>query len=115
MGTYGRTSASLDGTLSGTLTTPVRRVSFSRSDSISDSVTGFGDLLSDVLGALECGRQQLYDLHHRGHSGRRTDSTRLANIGIGHGAVDGGLGYTYFNPKTGQELSGVLGFTYNIG
>jgi hypothetical protein len=41
------------------------------------------------------------------------DSTRLSNIGIGHGAVDGGVGYTYFNPKTGQEFSGVLGFTYN--
>src|SRR2546423_14757314 len=33
--------------------------------------------------------------------------------GIGHGAVDAGFGYTYFNPKTGQEFSGVLGFTYN--
>ena len=41
------------------------------------------------------------------------DATRLANIAIGHGAVDGGVGYTYFNPKTGQEFSGVLGFTYN--
>ena len=41
------------------------------------------------------------------------DLTRLSNIGIGHGAVDGGVGYTYFNPKTGHEFSGVLGFTYN--
>jgi hypothetical protein len=38
----------------------------------------------------------------------------LSNIGIGHGAADAGVGYTYFNQKTGQELSGVLGFTYNI-
>ena len=37
----------------------------------------------------------------------------MSNIGIGHGAVDSGAGYTYFNPKTGQEFSGVLGFTYN--
>jgi hypothetical protein len=37
------------------------------------------------------------------------DSTRLSNIGIGHGAVDAGFGYTYLNPKTGQEFSGVLG------
>jgi hypothetical protein len=42
------------------------------------------------------------------------DSTRLANIGIGHGAVDAGGGYTFFNPSTGQELSAVLGFTYNF-
>ena len=41
------------------------------------------------------------------------DSTRLSNVGIGHGAVDAGFGYTYFNQKTGHEFSGVLGFTYN--
>ena len=42
------------------------------------------------------------------------DSKRLANLGIGHGAIDGGAGYTYFNPATGQEFSAVLGFTYNF-
>ena len=42
------------------------------------------------------------------------DSARLSNIGIGHGAVDAGGGYTYFNPKTGHEFSAVLGFTYNF-
>ena len=42
------------------------------------------------------------------------DSTRLSNIGIGHGAIDGGGGYTYFNPQTGHEFSAVLGFTYNF-
>ena len=42
------------------------------------------------------------------------DSSRLANIGIGHGAIDGGGGYTYFNPMTGHEFSAVLGFTYNL-
>jgi hypothetical protein len=38
----------------------------------------------------------------------------LANLGIGHGAVDGGVGYTYFNPQTGQELSVTTGLTYNL-
>src|SRR5262245_43578758 len=42
------------------------------------------------------------------------DSTRLSNIGIGHGAIDAGVGYTYLNPQTGHEFSGVLGFTYNF-
>ena len=42
------------------------------------------------------------------------DPKRLANIGIGHGAIDGGGAYTYFNPETGHELSGTLGFTYNF-
>ena len=41
-------------------------------------------------------------------------STRLSNIGIGHGAIDAGGGYTYFNPQTGHEFSGVLGVTYNF-
>ena len=39
--------------------------------------------------------------------------SRLANLGIGHGAIDAGGGYTYLNEKTGLEFSGVLGFTYN--
>jgi hypothetical protein len=40
--------------------------------------------------------------------------SRLANLGIGHGAFDAGGGYTYLNDKTGLEFSGVLGFTYNL-
>jgi hypothetical protein len=40
-------------------------------------------------------------------------SNRLANIGLGHTAVDVGGAYTYFNTKTGTEASAVLGFTYN--
>ena len=42
------------------------------------------------------------------------DPNRLANLGIGHGAIDAGGGYTYFNPQTGHEFSAVLGFTYNF-
>ena len=42
------------------------------------------------------------------------NSQRLANIGIGHGAVDWGAGYTYLNPKIGLEISAVGGFTYNL-
>lgn len=39
---------------------------------------------------------------------------RLANLGIGHAAIDSGLGYTYFNPQTGHEFSAVGGLTYNF-
>ena len=39
---------------------------------------------------------------------------RLANLGIGHSALDSGVGYTYFNPGTGHEFSAVGGFTYNF-
>jgi hypothetical protein len=41
-------------------------------------------------------------------------SSNLANIGIGHGAIDGGVGYTYFDPKTGHEFSAVAGLTGNF-
>ncbi|WP_022722138.1 transporter, partial [Rhodopseudomonas sp. B29] len=42
------------------------------------------------------------------------DRSRIINLGIGHGAIDGGGGYTYFNPKTGTELSVVAGLTENF-
>jgi hypothetical protein len=42
------------------------------------------------------------------------DSKRIANIGIGHGAIDYGGGYTYLNDKNGREVSVVLGFTFNF-
>ncbi len=42
------------------------------------------------------------------------DPRRLANLGIGHAALDGGAGYTYFNPQTGVEFSLVTGLTYNF-
>ena len=45
IGTYGRVSTSLAGTLAGSLTTPFGDIPFMRSDSISDSVWGFGDLV----------------------------------------------------------------------
>ena len=35
-------------------------------------------------------------------------------MGIGHGALDGGAGYTYFNEQTGYEFSAVAGLTYNF-
>ncbi len=39
---------------------------------------------------------------------------QLANIGVGHGAIDGGGAYTYLNTKTGTEFSATLGFTENF-
>ncbi len=112
---YGVVGTSLAGTLSGVLTGPFGgTVPFARSDTISDTTWGFGDLapmfqlkwnsgvnnyMTYLTGDIPVGAYQ---------------STRLSNIGIGHGAIDAGGGYTYFNPETGHELSGVLGFTYNF-
>jgi hypothetical protein len=38
----------------------------------------------------------------------------LANIGVGHGAIDSGGGYTYYDTKKGTEFSAVTGLTYNL-
>jgi hypothetical protein len=42
------------------------------------------------------------------------DPDRLANLGAGHGAIDAGGAYTYFNPQVGDEFSAALGATYNL-
>ena len=42
------------------------------------------------------------------------DSQRLANIGIGHTAIDAGGGYTYDSSRSGLSWSVALGFTYNF-
>jgi hypothetical protein len=39
---------------------------------------------------------------------------RLANIGIGHGAIDLGGAYTFLDPETGWEFSATAGLTYNF-
>src|SRR5262249_44156919 len=42
------------------------------------------------------------------------EQARLANLSLGFVAVDGGAGYTYFNPQTGNEFTVVGGLTYNF-
>ena len=37
------------------------------------------------------------------------DQVRIANLGLGHGSVDSGIGYTYFDAKNGREFSAVTG------
>lgn len=107
---YGRTQADVSGTLTG----QAGPVGFAVSGSRSDAITGFGDLapmfalrwndgvhnyLAYVSGNIQVGRY---------------DAARLANLGIGHQALDAGGGYTYFNPQTGYEFSSVVGLTYNF-
>jgi hypothetical protein len=112
---YGVVDTSLAGTLSGVAKGPLgNNVPFVLSNGISDATWGFSDLapifqlkwnsgvnnyMTYITGDIPVGAYQ---------------SDRLSNIGIGHGAIDAGGGYTYFNPQTGHELSGVLGVTYNF-
>jgi hypothetical protein len=114
IGIYGRASTSLAGTLSGALATPLGSLPFMRSDSFSDSMSGFGDVIPQFALRWNAGVHNYMAYITGDIPVGAYDSTRLSNIGIGHGAVDAGVGYTYFNQKTGQEFSGVLGFTYNM-
>jgi len=85
-----------------------------RSDSFSDSVWGFGDVIPQFAVRWHAGVNN-YMVYVTGDIPVGAyDPSRLSNIGIGHGAVDAGFGYTYFNQPTGLEFSGVLGFTYNM-
>src|SRR5262249_12698890 len=114
IGLYGRVDDSVAGSVTGTLTTPLGTLPFSRFDSISVSVTGFGDVLPIATLRWNNGVHNYMTYITGDIPVGAYDSTRLANIGIGHGAIDAGGGYTYLNPQTGHEFSGVLGFTYNF-
>ena len=77
-------------------------------------MTGFGDLFPQFAVRWNAGVHN-YMVYITGNIPVGAyNSTRLANIGIGHGAIDVGGGYTYFNPQTGHEFSAVLGFTGNF-
>lgn len=113
---YGGSSASLNGTVSGTVTGPLgNMIPFGpRFDSINSSVTGFTDLIPQAALRWNAGVNN-YMVYATGDVPVGAyNSSRLANLGIGHGAFDAGAGYTYFNPQTGHEFSGVLGFTANL-
>jgi len=104
-------SANVAGTL--TVTAPPAPP-FVRSANISSSVTGLSDLYPSAAIKWNDGLNN-YMIYGTGDIPIGAyDSTRLANLGIGHGAVDGGAGYTYFNPGTGREFSAVAGLTYNL-
>src|SRR5262249_40860551 len=114
IGLYGRVDASLAGSVTGALATSLGTLPFSRFDTISDSVGGFGDVLPLATLRWNNGVHNYMTYITGDIPVGAYDSTRLSNIGIGHGAIDAGCGYTYLNPQTGHEFSGVLGFTYNF-
>src|SRR5262249_12488709 len=106
----GRNSTSL----AGTVTASVPPFNFVRSDSISDSVSGFGDLYPQATLKWNQGTNNFMIYVMGGIPVGAYDSKRLSNLGIGHGSIDGGVGYTYFDQKAGHEFSAVTGLTYNF-
>jgi hypothetical protein len=112
---YGVVSTTLAGQLAGTLTGPGGGGgSFMLANSINDTTWGFGDLIPQFALRWNAGVNNYMAYITGDIPVGAYQSNRLSNIGIGHGAIDAGGGYTYFNPATGHEFSGVLGFTYNF-
>ena len=106
----GRSSGELD----GTLTVAVGSFSATRQGQLSDARDGFSDLYPQASLRWNSGVNS-WMVYAMGDMPVGTyDSSRLANLGIGHGAIDAGAGYTYFDPKTGHEFSVVTGLTYNF-
>jgi hypothetical protein len=100
----------VDATLAGAL----GPVGFTVSGSASDTTVGFGDLPLFANLRWNSGVHNYMTYVAGNVPVGSYEARRLANLGIGHSALDGGLGYTYFDPKAGNELSAVLGFTYNL-
>jgi hypothetical protein len=106
----GHVRANIDATIQAA----VGPFSVTRSENIFDSRYGFSDFGAQGSLRWSHGVHNFMTYAAVNAPTGTYDHTRLANLGIGHWAVDGGGGYTYFNPQTGYEFSGVLGFTYNF-
>src|SRR5262249_55586200 len=79
----------------------------------SDSVWGWGDL-SPIANLAWARGDNNYMVYLTGNIPvGNYQSERLANLGIGHAAIDGGAGYTYYDQRSGREFSAVAGITYN--
>jgi hypothetical protein len=108
--TYGNNNTSLNATTTGT----VGPIPFTRSIALQQDTMGFGDLYPMFAERWNAGVNNYMAYLTGDIPVGRYGSHNLANIGIGHGALDGGLGYTYFDQKAGHEFSAVAGLTGNF-
>jgi hypothetical protein len=111
LGGYGRNETSVSGTLTGSLVDPR---GFTISGGRTDTLWGFADLIPMFTLRWNKGVDNWMVYITGDIPVGAYDPNRLANLGIGHGAIDAGGAYTYFNPQTGHEFSAALGFTYNL-
>src|SRR5277367_2299043 len=107
---YGRNDSSLNATLSGT----VGPIPFTKTIGLQQTTTGIGDLIPMFAVRWNAGVNNYMAYITGDIPVGEYSSSNLANIGIGHGALDGGVGYTYFDPKLGNEFSAVFGLTGNF-
>jgi hypothetical protein len=107
---YGRNKVAVDQTLIG----PKGGSPPGAGGPLIDSVSGIGDLEPQTSLRWNFGVHNFMVYLTGDIPVGLYSPVQLANIGYGHGAIDGGGGYTYFNEKTGNEFSAVLGLTYNF-
>jgi hypothetical protein len=111
LGAYGANEASLNATVGGTLggiPLPDRTIN------LQQTTYGLGDLVPQFAVRWNAGVNNYMTYITGDVPVGLYHSNNLANMGLGHGAVDGGGGYTYFDPKAGNEFSATLGFTGNF-
>ena len=109
---YGNNDTTLNAT--ATASTDIIPFSISRSVALQQDTTGFMDLIPLFTNRWNAGVNN-YMVYLTGDIPvGRYSSSNLANIGLGHGAIDGGVGYTYLNEKTGHEFSVLAGLTGNF-
>jgi hypothetical protein len=111
---YGRKRTVDDVSITDTLLDRERPITRSRFDTISDTITGFGDMAPQFSLRWAAGVHNVMTYVTGNIPVGAYNAARLSNIGIGHGALDVGVGYTYFNEQTGYEFSAVAGLTYNF-
>jgi len=107
---FGRSAASI----AGTLTAAAGPIVTTRTGMLADALTSYGDVIPTATMRWNHGVNNYMAYVTGDIPVGDYNPMRLANVGIGHGAIDAGGGYTYLNPATGNELSGVAGFTYNF-
>ena len=100
--------------LNATVTGTVGPIPFTRTIDLQQTTSGVGDLLPMFVDRWNAGVNN-YMVYLTGDIPIGLySSSNLANIGLGHGAIDGGVGYTYFDEKAGHEFSVVTGLTGNF-
>ena len=112
---YGNNDTSLNANVTATANIGGMTVGpFSASISRHQDTTGFTDLIPIFIDRWNAGVNNYMAYITGDIPVGLYSSSNLANIGIGHGAIDGGVGYTYFDEKTGHEFSAVAGLTGNF-
>jgi hypothetical protein len=112
--TYGRKRTTDDLVTTRPLRPETPTITETRFETIADTIDGFGDLSPQFSLRWNAGVHNVMTYLTGNVPVGAYDRTRLSNIGIGHGALDGGAGYTYYNEQTGYEFSAVAGLTYNF-